>query len=35
MAVETARGDAVDPGDWVLETERAVGRAQLSLLVRP
>ena len=34
MAVETARDDRVDPGDWALDAERAVGRAKLSLLRR-
>jgi 16S rRNA (guanine966-N2)-methyltransferase len=32
MAVETARGDAVDPGGWTLDATRDVGRAQLTLL---
>ena len=32
MAVETARADAVDPGDWTIEAERNVGRARLTLL---
>ena len=35
MAIETARDDAVDTGDWTLEAERPVGRAKLSLLRRP
>ena len=34
MAVETARGDAVDPGDWSIDAERGVGRARLTLLRR-
>jgi 16S rRNA (guanine966-N2)-methyltransferase len=32
MAIETARANAVDPGDWAIETERDVGRARLTLL---
>ena len=32
MAVETARGDTVDPGEWVVDAERVVGRARLTLL---
>jgi len=35
MAVETARGDKVDPGQWVIDAERVVGRAQLTLLRSP
>ena len=35
MAVETARGDSVDPGRWVIDAERIVGRAQLTLLRAP
>ena len=35
MAVETARDDRVDPGDWALEVERPVGRAKLTLLSAP
>ena len=35
ISVETARGDPVEPGDLVLETERVVGRARLWLLRRP
>jgi 16S rRNA (guanine966-N2)-methyltransferase len=35
MAVETASQDAVDPGDWVPDAERRVGRARLTLLRRP
>jgi 16S rRNA (guanine966-N2)-methyltransferase len=35
MAVETAREDVVNPGQWTLEVERPVGRAKLSLLRRP
>ena len=32
LAVETARGDAVDPGPWSIAAERRVGRAQITLL---
>jgi 16S rRNA (guanine966-N2)-methyltransferase len=33
MAVETHRGDAVTPPEgWVIDTERDVGRAQLTIL---
>lgn len=32
MAVETQRGDAVDPAEFVVETTRDVGRARLTLL---
>lgn len=32
MAVETAKGDAVDPGPFMLHKERTVGKARLSLL---
>lgn len=35
MAVETARADPVDPGDWTIDTERNVGRARLTLLRFP
>jgi len=35
MAVETAHGDPVDPGDWEIDAERIVGRAQLTLLRAP
>ncbi|MEO8547105.1 MAG: 16S rRNA (guanine(966)-N(2))-methyltransferase RsmD [Sphingomicrobium sp.] len=35
MAIETARGDAVEPGGWTIEAERNVGRAQLTLLRSP
>jgi 16S rRNA (guanine966-N2)-methyltransferase len=35
MSVETARGDAVDPGPLLIDTERVVGRARLTLLRRP
>ncbi len=32
IAVETARDDAVDPGEWTVDAERPVGRARLTLL---
>jgi 16S rRNA (guanine966-N2)-methyltransferase len=32
MAIETARTDTVDPGDWTIDTTRNVGRAKLTLL---
>jgi len=32
MAIETARGDSVEPGEWAIDAERVVGRAQLTLL---
>ena len=32
LAVETASRDSVEPGDWALDTERAVGRARITLL---
>jgi 16S rRNA (guanine966-N2)-methyltransferase len=35
MAVETARGDDVDPGGWAIDVERDVGRARLTILRRP
>jgi 16S rRNA (guanine966-N2)-methyltransferase len=35
MAVETARGDVVDPDDWLLDADRRVGRARLTLVRRP
>jgi len=34
MSVETARGDEVEPGSFVLDATRSVGRAQLTLLRR-
>ena len=34
MAVETARGDPIDPGTWTIDAERDVGRAKLTLLRR-
>lgn len=35
MAVETARSDAVDPGEWTIDATRNVGRARLTLLRSP
>ena len=35
MAVETSRGDRVEPGGWTIDAERDVGRARLTLLRRP
>lgn len=35
MAVETARGNAVEPGGWTIEATRDVGRARLTLLRSP
>jgi len=32
MAVETARGDAVDPGSFEIDKERDIGRARITLL---
>lgn len=32
MAVETARGDTVDPGGWTIAAERIVGRAKITLI---
>ena len=32
MAVETARGDSIDPGGWTIDATRDVGRARLTLL---
>lgn len=34
MSVETQRGDAVAPGPYVMEAERNVGRARLTLIRR-
>ena len=34
MSVESARGDAVDPGSLTIDAERTVGRARLTLLRR-
>jgi 16S rRNA (guanine966-N2)-methyltransferase len=35
MSVETSRADEVDPGTFVLDTTRVVGRARLTLLRKP
>ena len=35
LSVETSRTDKVDSGELLLDTERAVGRAKLTLLRRP
>jgi 16S rRNA (guanine966-N2)-methyltransferase len=35
LAVETERGDSLDPLDLVLEVERDIGRARITLLRRP
>ena len=35
VSIETARGDAVDPGDLAVDAARDVGRARLTLLRRP
>ena len=35
LAVETERGDSVDPLDLSLEVERDIGRARVTLLRRP
>ena len=35
LAIETARGDAVDPGAFDIEAERDSARARLTLLRRP
>ena len=35
MSVETSRKDPVDPGEWIIEATRDVGRARLTLLRRP
>ncbi|MEO6256580.1 MAG: 16S rRNA (guanine(966)-N(2))-methyltransferase RsmD [Sphingomicrobium sp.] len=32
MAIETARGETVEPGDWTIDAERGVGRAKLTIL---
>jgi 16S rRNA (guanine966-N2)-methyltransferase len=34
MSVETSRDDAVDPGNWTVDTTRDVGRARITLLRR-
>ncbi len=35
MAIETARNDPVDPGNWTIDATRNVGRARLTLLRFP
>jgi 16S rRNA (guanine966-N2)-methyltransferase len=35
MSVETARGETIDPLDYVVDVERVFGRARLTLLRRP
>jgi 16S rRNA (guanine966-N2)-methyltransferase len=35
MSVETSRDDSVDPGKFILDTTRVVGRARLTLLRHP
>ena len=35
MSVETSRADEVDPGSFVLDTTRVLGRARLTLLRKP
>lgn len=35
MAVETDRNEPVDPGDWQLVADRQIGRARVSLILRP
>jgi 16S rRNA (guanine966-N2)-methyltransferase len=35
LAIETERGDAVEPGSFLLDSERDVGRARLTLLQQP
>jgi 16S rRNA (guanine966-N2)-methyltransferase len=35
LAIETERGDPVEPGTLLLDAERDVGRARLTLLQRP
>ena len=32
LAIETAKGDPVDPGAWEIDAERRVGRARLTLI---
>jgi 16S rRNA (guanine966-N2)-methyltransferase len=32
LAVETAKSDPVDPGEWTIDAERQVGRARLTLI---
>lgn len=35
LAVETGRADHVEPGDFVIDAQRDVGRARLTILRRP
>jgi 16S rRNA (guanine966-N2)-methyltransferase len=35
MSIETSRGDPVEPGEWIVDGTRDVGRARLTLLRRP
>ena len=35
MSIETSRGDSVAPGDLIVDAERIVGKAKLTLLRRP
>ena len=35
LSVEPARGETVDPLDYVVDVERVFGRARLTLLRRP
>jgi 16S rRNA (guanine966-N2)-methyltransferase len=35
MSVETSRNETVEPGELIVEAERVVGRAKLTLLRRP
>ncbi len=35
LAIETGRGDPVDPGEWIIEAERDSSRARLTLIRRP
>lgn len=35
LSIETARGEAVDPGELIIDTSRLFGRARITLLRRP
>ena len=35
IAIESNRGDRVDPGEWTIEAERDSSRARLTLIRRP
>ena len=35
IAIESNRGDTVDPGEWTIEAERDSSRARLTLIRRP